>query len=428
LRLTLTEDRSQPAVAEIAAGLGQARQEVVALLGETSRRLRQLKKLRAEPILIDGDRIKVTGVAGLVRVDPGLELEVAPKFLGEENEGWREDFFRIAGLTRSGWILPHEKIGAGRGQSNDLASLVGRVMVTLFKEEERRPIRLYRRQRWDAFEIDGDLDEESIFLPSEEGFAQEKIALKQANHYNEIIAEAARLLILDVDNQDVRRQLQRMYSHLSPQRRPPSIAAVPSRLPSRHRRWQQLYDISRSVVAGFRMDFGRDEASAPGFVVRTWPAWEDLLYLALRTGLSGGEVRAQQGHRFGTRNGKEFGVKPDGTVSGQGVEFLWDAKYKVDWEHGQPRISSTDVYEANAFLEAAEVDRIALLYPRLADQPGLDCGVANAFETVQLGSGSVHGFSVEARGIGARGGLQTFSANLTKALTSAFSAPQAALL
>ena len=290
-------------------------------------------------------------------------------------------------------------------------------MVTLFKEEERRPIRLYRTQRWDAFEIDGELDEESILLPSEDGFAQEKIALKQGNPYNEIIAEAARLLILDVEDQDVRRQLQRMYSHLSPQRRPPSIGAVPTRLPSRHRRWQQLYDISRSVVAGFRMDFKRDEASAPGFVVKTWPAWEDLLYLALRTGLAGGEVSAQQGHRFGTRNGKDFSVTPDGTVSSRGAEFLWDAKYKVDWKQGHPRISSTDVYEANAFLEAAEVDRIALLYPKLAGEPSLDCGMANRFETVELASGFIHGLSVEARGISARGGLQTFSANLTAALT-----------
>jgi hypothetical protein len=430
LRLTLTENRSRSVVAEIAAGLGQTRQEVVALLGETSRRLRKLKRLGSEPILVDGDHVKVVGVAGLVRVEPGLELEVAPKFLGHEQEGWREDFFRIAGLTRSGWILPHEKIDAGKGQNNDLASLVGRVMVTLFKEEERRPIRLYRTQRWDAFEVDGDLDEESIFLPSEEGFAQEKIALKQGNHYNEIIAEAARLLILDVEDQDVRRQLQRMYSHLSPQRRPPSIAAVPSRLPSRHRRWQQLYDVSRSVVAGFRMDFKRDEASAPGFVVKTWPAWEDLLYLALRTGLSGGEVSAQQGHRFGTRNGKDFNVTPDGTVSSQGVEFLWDAKYKVDWKQGHPRISSTDVYEANAFLEAAEVDRIALLYPRLAGEPGLDCGMANLFETVELASGFIHGLSVEARGISARGGFQTFSTNLTAALADSAipSAPRASTI
>ena len=104
-------------VAEIAAGLGQTRQEIVALLGEASRRLRKLKKLGSEPILVDGDHVKVDGIAGLVRVEPGLELEVAPKFLGHEQAGWREDFFRIAGLTRNGWILPHEKIDAGRGRA-----------------------------------------------------------------------------------------------------------------------------------------------------------------------------------------------------------------------------------------------------------------------------------------------------------------------
>lgn len=63
-----------------------------------------------------------------------------------------------------------------------------------------------------------------------------------------------------------RRQLQRMFAHLSPQRRPLTVAGAPHRVPSRHRRWQQLYDISRRVVAGFGMDFELEEAPAPGFV------------------------------------------------------------------------------------------------------------------------------------------------------------------
>jgi hypothetical protein len=189
----------------------------------------------------------VRDVAGLIRVEPGLELEVAPKFLGHEAAGWREDLFRIASLVQRGRILPHEEIAAGRGASNDLASLVGRVMVELFKEEERRPIRLYRRRRWETFEVDGELDEESVFLPTEAGFAQEKIILERQNPYNAMMAEAARLLIPEVGDQDVRRQLQRMLARLSPQTPPLSVIVAPRRVPSRHRRWQELYDISRRI-------------------------------------------------------------------------------------------------------------------------------------------------------------------------------------
>lgn len=417
-RITLTESSSRPVLATAASQLGQTGQEIAALLGETSRRLRRLQGFDSEPIVIDGDRVKVVRLAGLIRVETGLELEVAPKFLGHESSGWREDFFRIAGLTQSGWILPHEQISAGRGQNNDLASLVGRVMVGLFKEEERRPIRLYRRRRWEAFDVEGDLDEESIFLPSETGFTQEKIALERENRCNEVIAEAARLLIGDVEDQDVRRQIQRMYAHLSPQRRPRSIDAAPERVPSRHRRWQQLYDISRNVVAGFGMDFTLQGMPAPGFVVKTWQAWESLLYRAMRAGLRGDEVEAQKGHTFGRRNGRNFSVTPDGTVSRPGVRFLWDAKYKVDWERGQPRVSSTDVYEANAFLEAAGVDRIALLYPRLASEPVLACGATQLFDTVELSAGKIYGISVEVRGIGARGGFHAFSTRLTAGVTA----------
>lgn len=417
-RITLTENKARPVLAAAAAELGQTRQEIAALVAETSRRLRKLQRLENEPIVIDGDHVKVVQLAGLIRVETGLELEVAPKFLGDDTEGWREDFFRIASLAQSGRILPHEEISAGRGQSNDLASLVGRVMVGLFKEDQRRPIRLYRRRRWDDFEVDGDLDEESVFLPSETGFGQEKIVLERGNRYNEIIAEAARLLVAEVEDQDVRRQLQRMFAHLSPQRRPLTVAGSPHRVPSRHRRWQQLYDISRRVVAGFGMDFELEEAPAPGFVLKTWPAWEDLLFLAMRTGLRGDEVEAQLGHIFGMRDGKEFEVTPDGTVSNQGVKFLWDAKYKADWERGRRRVSATDVYEANAFLEAAKVGQIVLLYPRLSTEgEAIACGEVKVFETVKLSAGTIYAVAVEARGISERGGFQTFSSNLAAGVT-----------
>jgi 5-methylcytosine-specific restriction enzyme subunit McrC len=425
-RIALTENQSRPVLAEAATELGQTRQEIAALLSETSRRLRKLQRLENEPIVIDGDHVKVTELAGLIRVEQGLELEVAPKFLGHESTGWREDFFRIASLAQGGRILPHEEISAGRGQSNDLASLVGRVMVGLFQHEQRRPIRLYRQRRWEDFELDGDLDEESIFLPSETGFRQEKIVLERRNQYNEILAEAARLLVLEVEDQDVRRQLQRMYAQLSPQRRPLTLGGLPRRVPSRHRRWQQLYEIAFRVVQGFGMDFEREEAPAPGFVLKTWPAWEDLLFLAMRAGLRDDQVEAQQEHEFGKRNGKEFGVKPDGTVFNQVVKFLWDAKYKDRWEGGKRRISSTDVYEANAFLEAANVDRIALLYPRLVTEaPELACGEAEVFETVELTAGKVIGLSVEVRGISARGGFDTFSQNVAAAVTAAVASPLA---
>lgn len=418
-RITLTENEWRPVLATATPQLEQTRQEITALLGETSRRLHRLQSLDSEPIMIDGDRVKVVGLAGLIRVDTGLELEVAPKFAGHETTRWREDFFRIASLTQSGWILPHEKISAGLAQNNDLASLLGRVMIELFKEQERQPIRLYKRQRWDAFEIDGDLDEESVFLPSEGGFTQEKMALGRANSYNEIIAEAARLLIPDVEDQDVRRQLQRMYAHLSPQRRPLSIAGAPPRVPGRHRHWQQLYDISRGVVAGFGMNFGLEGAPAPGFVVKTWPVWERLLHLAIRTGLRSNEVEAQQKHKFGRRNGKDFSVTPDGTVSRLKGRFLWDAKYKADRERGHRRVSSTDVYEANAFLEAAGAGKIALLYPRPANEPVLECGMIQLFDTIELRAGLIYGMSVETRGISTRGGFHDFSTNLAAGVTTA---------
>jgi hypothetical protein len=414
-RIALTENQARPVLSEAAAETGQTPYFVAAALSETSRRLAKLHHLENQPITIDGDSVKVDGLAGLIRVQPGLELEVAPKFLGHALPGWREDFFRIANLTSGGRILAFEEIAAGRGESNDLASLVGRVMVNLFKNEQRRPIRLYRRRRWEDFEVDGDVDDESVFLPAEDGFSQEKVVLERSNPFNSVIAEAARLLVLEVEDQDVRRQLQRMYGQLSPQPPLTRVAALPYRVPSRHRRWQQLYDISRRVVEGFGMNFEEREAPAPGFTMRTWPSWEQLIYLALHSALTDPQVvEDHRGYRFGTRNGESFSVTPDGTVSSVGADFLWDAKYKAQMNKGVRRVSSADVYEAHAFLSAAQVGRIALLYPRLARDPQVACGKTEVFERVELESGTIWALSVEVRGIAAKAGFKTFATNLAE--------------
>jgi adenine-specific DNA-methyltransferase len=64
------------------------------------------------------------------------------------------------------------------------------------------------------------------------------------------------------------------------------------------------------------------------------------------------------------------------------------------------------------------VDGIALLYPRLTRQATAACGKTEIFETVELPSGTIYGVAVEARGISARGGFQTFSRNIASGVVA----------
>jgi hypothetical protein len=137
-------------------------------------------------------------------------------------------------------------------------------------------------------------------------------------------------------------------------------------------------------------------------------------------------VEGQRGYHFGKRNGEAFNVTPDGSVSSTGVEFLWDAKYKARLDKGVRHVSSTDAYEAHAFLSAARVVRIALLYPRLARDPQLVCGETELFETLELESGTIYALSVEVRGIAARGGFKTFAASLADGIKHTIGLPVAA--
>src|SRR5581483_5863551 len=63
-----------------------------------------------KPFEFDRQSFRVIDVAGLIRLTPGAELEVIPKFLSGEDPTWREDFFAIASLARYGHILPAEKL------------------------------------------------------------------------------------------------------------------------------------------------------------------------------------------------------------------------------------------------------------------------------------------------------------------------------
>src|SRR5262249_17887882 len=153
--------------------------------------------------------VTVADIAGIIRIAPGVEIDVAPKFLGEA-KGWREDFFVLAHLVRTGRLLPREHIGAAHGARDDLTTLVARAMIDMFWTNHSRPLRKYRRRTWEELSIEGEVDAESVILPSPEGFHKEQLILARANEYNGTIKAAALSILPEVRHSDTRRQLQRV--------------------------------------------------------------------------------------------------------------------------------------------------------------------------------------------------------------------------
>lgn len=80
---------------EVSSTIGIDRAKANNLLIEAGNRIASSLRLNYNPISIDARGARAVDFAGLIRLAPSLELEVAPKFLGldDADAAWREDFF-----------------------------------------------------------------------------------------------------------------------------------------------------------------------------------------------------------------------------------------------------------------------------------------------------------------------------------------------
>jgi len=420
-RLSVTEYLDAPdALTTAASELHVTIADVAALLESANQRLMRQLNLATSPMKIQGAGLRVEDIAGLVRVSQRLELEVAPKFLARESATWRGDFFVVATVSRHGRVLPQDRLVAGFGDRGDLATLVARAMVEMYWSNHRRPLRTYRRSTWRDFSVDGDVEPEELVSPDPDGYLQTVTLFDRSNPYNQAIRGAAERLLSEVHDAETRQQLLRVYERLSPQkalRTPPSMP----RVPSRHRRWQPLYELSRHVLDGFGVELADAlHRMSPGYVLKTPKGWEDLVTAALRLGLPSGSVHSQLPHELGTRNGTSFSTTPDVTLDIDDSRLLVDAKYKGRVGDESLAISSADVYEGLAFMRASQAKKLVLLYPRRHrapdDGPPPLVGTTAKFETVEVGDLQIVGMEVECRGLSGRNGYRTFTRELSSAI------------
>lgn len=368
------------------------------------------------PIRLVDDSLFAEDVAGIVRVLPNLELEIAPKFLGSEWANWREDFLLVANIARSGQLLARERLASSPGDRDDLASLVAHTFLGLFEGSRRRPLRTYHAEVTQEWSLDGDFDPEDFFYPESDGFRLQQMALSNKNSYNAAIRLAAQSLATEVHDGVLQQQLRRVASRLGRQRS--GIGRIRDRVPSRHSQWQPMYDLARQVNRGLGIRLEPGGYSSPGYVLTTWLAFEQLILTALRVGIGKGAVTYHPSVRLGTHlGGRAVTVEPDFLVRrDRGEPVLADAKYKGRLERA-PSIGAADLYEALAFLEATGRKSITLIYPRTFDGSApLPVGTLSQFDEVTIHGRTVVGSTLECRGLSLAGGFARFSKGLAALL------------
>jgi 5-methylcytosine-specific restriction enzyme subunit McrC len=406
---------------------GVDRTKANSLLIEAGIRAASSLRLKYNPITVDAKGARAIDFAGLIRLAPALELEVAPKFLGldDTDAAWREDFFFLSTLSRHGRLLALERLSASGGAPRDLSTLVARSITSMYETRKRRPLRSYRRVREADFFIDGDPEPVDLMFPSPDGFEQELIRFDRKNAWNGDIVAAAKELISEVSDPSAASYLVRLIEDLSPQNAPTNRRKP---IPARHRVWKPLHELSLDVLKGLGLNYKQGQAHAPGYLVSTWHVWEDLLTMAARLGFGRSAVVSQQGNFLGIKTKLSTGVAsklsvyPDCVIESDGTRprMLLDAKYKGHVEKGQLRIIEADIYEALAFAKATGCNLVALAYPTQSGDILQPVGTCTVFEKVAVDAVQIVGIQIESRFISKTGALKVFVVNMAAGVAAAF--------
>lgn len=411
----------------IADATGVDRTKANSLLIEAGMRAASSLGLSYNPISVDAKGARAIDFAGLIRLAPSLELEIAPKFLGldDSDAAWREDFFFLSTLSRHGRLLASERLTASGGTPRDLSTLVARSITGMYEAQKRRPLRSYRKVREAEFFIDGDPDPVDLIFPSPDGFEQELIRFDRKNGWNGDIVAAAKELLPEVSDPSVVSSLVRLIEDLSPQNMPVNRRR---QIPARHRAWRPLHELSVDVLGGLGLNYKQGQAHAPGYLVSTWRVWEDLLTVAARLSFGRSAVVPQRGYALGTKIKMSTGavsklsVYPDCVIEPDGTRprMLLDAKYKGHVEKGQLRISEADVYEALAFSKATGCNLVGLAYPAQPRDTPQPVGTCTIFEKAMVDEVQIVGIQVETRLISRTGALSVFASNMAAGIAAAF--------
>jgi len=410
---------------DIAHAVGVDRARAGQILLDAGNRAARSLGFNYNPIGIDARGVRSIDFAGLIRLGPSLELEVAPKFLGldDADARWREDFFFLSTLSRHGRLLASERLSASGGAPRDLSTLVARSMASMYEARKRRPLRSYRRVKESDFFIDGDPDPTDLVFPGPDGFEQDVTLFDRRNPWNGAIHAAAKELLPEVGDPAAVSGLVRLIEDLAPQSLNGGYGRKP--IPARHRAWSPLHDLSVDVLNGLGMSYKQGHAQAPGYLVSTWQIWEDLLTIGCRLGFGRAAVSPQKGFVLGSRSKLAAGAKsaavsvfPDCVIESNGVrpKFLLDAKYKGHIEKGLLRIAEADIYESLAFAKATGCGRIVLAYPGPPNPAPLPPGSCSAFERVDIDGVRIVGVQVETRAVSKSGALRSLATTLAQQL------------
>lgn len=386
---------------------------------KANKRIADNLKIKKDVLQLTDGRLRALGVSGVIQLSKNVELEVIPKFIAEHNEvDWKSTLYMLSTLSKHGSILTAERITASSSYLNSLYEIAGRILAQEYLKCRRKPVRQYRKEQYWDYAIDGEMELSMIFEHQPDGIEQSRIRFDRLNAYNATIREAMKVVQPFTTDSQVKNILSTAVSELgkqgSPSRKKLSI-------PARNKEWETAYDLSFDIINGLGTSYDAGRFVAPGFIVDTWQLWEWLITTGIKLGNSKYNVFPQNKVCWGnkhTSNGRySVNVFPDIEVVSKENKtplYLIDAKYKLLKNKTTNEIEREDLYEAFAFCNATNTNKIVLVYP--ADESSDIPGDVKKSATYYINGVSVYVVQVSFGSIKDKGGIYTFATNLSEGI------------
>lgn len=396
--------------------------ELYSRVEAVNRRIKSNLESSRDVLLINDGRLRACGIAGIVRLTNGIELEIAPKFLGQTNDApWQSTLYLLSVMSKHGAVLANENILSSTSYVASLYDIAGRMLAQGYQKHKRKLIRKYRKEVFFDFAIDGEIDFDAIMDQNQDGKKQSRIKFDIFNGYNATIARAMQITLPYVSDNSVRNILSTAISVFGRQAPPPMNKLS---VPSRNKEWSETYSLAYDIVNGLSNSFDTGRVLAPGFVANTWQLWEWLLTAGMAMGNKNSIVKAQEAAQWGVKihSGRAVAVNvyPDITLreyADNRVKYLIDAKYKLLMNSTTGEIARDDLYEAFAFCSATNTDMLFLAYP--ADGRGHDeAGTVRKHAEYVVGGKKIVVITVAFGAINQRGGLYAFGCNMQNGIDS----------
>lgn len=322
------------------------------------------------PLVFDGTYLTANGIAGVVSLMEGIEIEIIPKFLTNisARSDWKNTLFYLSLLSRYGYILSSSEISSTISSKHASYELSALLMVNEYSQHHRQFVREYTRSKIRDFSIQGEIDYDNIYDIQPEGILQDSLTLSKSNQINATIQSAMKMVLSQISTPSSISQLEKYIYELGNQ--PSFNPTIRLSVPARNFQWSKLYNLAFDIISGCTVSLEEGSLNTFGYVADTWRIWEWFISYCIKNGLSHSlySVKLQNIIPWGTKFDCDnkisiVQVKPDISIFDKAdgkILYLADAKYKVI---SKGAISNSDIYEAVAFCQANNTKVIALIYP-----------------------------------------------------------------